>query len=172
LHRRLRKCTTRLLQVAWQKHKAACSWGCKASKQLPFWTIYEAGLVLSVWNAKRLNGLKIKFQKSPRSNISFEEFLAKVEAIAHPGKSSLMKKHQLFSLSLDSDAIRPSVAPESSPPVFLWQRWQVAAVSIALAILALLPILLLKLAGCTINFGLHHRSCHSFPAPSIWLQTH
>ena len=167
MHRRLRKCTTRLLQVAWQKHKAACSWGSKSSKQLPFWTICEAELVLSVWNAKRLNGLKIKFQGGPRSDISFEEFLARVEAIAHPGKSSLIKKHRLFSLPLDSDAKRPSVAPESSPPVFLWQRWQVAVVSIALAILAMFPILLLKLAGYIIKFGLYDRSCHLFPAPSI-----
>ena len=160
MRQRLRKCTTRLLQVAWQKHKAACSWGSKASKQHPFWTIYEAELVLSVWNAKRLKGLKIKLQEGPRGDISFEEFLVRVEATVHPGKSCLLKKHRL-------SAKRPSIAPGHSP-IFLWQRWQVAAVLISPAILVLLPMPVL--AGYTIKFAL--RYCHYSPTPSIWLQTH
>ena len=160
LRRRLTNCTTRLLQIAWQKHKAVCSWGSKASKKHPFWTIYEAELVLSVWNAKRLNGFDAKFQEGQRSDISFEEFLARVEAIAHPGKSTLLKKQR-------SDAKRPSIAPGPFPPVCLWQ---VALVLIALAILVLLPVLFL--AGGPIQSPLLNRSCHPSLSPSIWIQTH
>lgn len=112
--------------------------------------------MLSVWNAKRLNGFDAKFQEGQRS---FEEFLARVEAIAHPGKSTLLKKQR-------SDAKRPSIAPGPSPPVFLWQ---VALVLFALAILVLLPVLFL--AGCPIEFPLLDRSCPPL-APAIWIKTH
>ena len=110
----------------------------------------------------------MKFREGPRGDISFEEFLSRVEAIAHPGKSSMFKKHRMSSLPLDTDTKRPSIATGPSPPVFLWQRWQVVVVLIALAILVLPPILLL--AGYTINFALHDRSCHFSPARPIWLE--
>ena len=153
--------------MAWQKHKAARSLGSKASKKLPFWTIYEAELVLSVWKAKRLNGFNTKFQEGQRDDISFEEFVARVEAIAHPGKSSLLKMQRLCSLILDSHAKRPSIPPGLFPPVFLWQ---VVVVLIALAIVVPFPVLFL--AGDTIEFPLLDRSCHLSLAPSIWLQIH
>ena len=142
--------------MAWQKHKAVCSLGSKASKKHPFWTIHEAELVLSIWNAKRLNGFDAKFQEGQRGDISFEEFLARVEAIAHPGKSTLLKKQR-------SDAKRSSIAPGPSPPVFLWQ---VVLVLFALAILVLLPVLFL--AGGPIEFPLLDRYCHPPLAPAIW----
>jgi hypothetical protein len=168
LRRRLRNCTTRLLQVAWQKHKATCSWGSKASQRDPFWTIYEAGLVLSVWNATKLQGFDTKFQEGPRCDISFEEFLARVEAIAHPGKSSLFKKHRLSSLPLNSDAKRPSNAPEPSP-VFLWQLWQVAVVfAFAGAILVLIN--LQDVVGCTtVEFALQDR-CYRLSPQQLFKQ--
>ncbi len=108
--------------------------------------------MLSVWNAKRLNRFDIKFQDGPHGDINFEEFLIRAEAIAHPGKSSLFKKHRMS-----------SHAPGSCRPVFLWQWWQVAVVLIALAILVLLPILFL--AGDTRNFPLLDRFCHLSLAP-------
>lgn len=162
LRRRLRNCTTRLLQVAFQKHKAACSWRSKASQRDPFWTISEARLVLSVWNATKLQGFDTKFQEGPRCDISFEEFLARVEAVAHPGKSSLCKKRRLSSLPLDSDAKRPSNAPGPSP-VFLWQLWQVAVVyAFAGAILVLLNLQFV--AGyTTVEFALQDRCYHLSP---------
>jgi hypothetical protein len=87
--RRLRNCTKRLLQIAWQRHKAACS---RESQRQPFWKIYEAELVLSVWNAVKRNGCDINLQGGPGG--SFAEFLARVESFSHPGKSSRFKKHQ------------------------------------------------------------------------------
>ena len=164
LRRRLRNCTTRLLQVAFQKHKAACSWRSKASQRDPFWTISEARLVLSVWNATKLQGFDTKFQEGPRCDISFEEFLARVEAIAHPGKSSLSRKHRLSSLPLDSDAKRPSNAPGPSP-VFLWQRWQLAVVfAFAGALLVLLNLQIV--AGYTVEFALQDRCYRLSPNSS------
>jgi hypothetical protein len=161
LLRCLRNCTTRLLQISWQKHKAACSWEPEASRRQPFWKIYEAGLVLSVWNATQLNGFDIKFQQGQRGAITLQEFLARVEAVAHPGKSSLLKKHRLSSLPLD--ARRPSMAPSS---ISLWQRWQMVVIIITVTILVLLPVV----AGCaTIEFAPQDRSSQLLlPA----LQTH
>lgn len=141
MRRRLRNCNKRLLQISWQKHKAACSWGSKASKRQAFWKIDEAELVLTVWNATKMRGFDIKFQEGHRGDITFEEFLAKVEAVAHPGRSSLFKRHHDRLTSLPLDARRPSI----SPTVVLWWRWKVVLAVIALAILVLLPVV----AGCT-----------------------
>jgi hypothetical protein len=157
---RLRRCTKRNLQIAWQKHKAACSCG---SKRQPFWKTYEAELVLILWNATKLNGFDIKLQNSQGGAITFERFLTQEEAVAHPGKSSLLKKNR--SPTLPSDAGRPSVAPCSA---FLWRRWGAAAGNIALTISVLHPFV--DVAGCTSKeSALQDRSCHFMPPA---LQTH
>ena len=67
------------------------------SQQQPFWKIYEAKLVLSIWNTVKLNRYA---SIQERRSSSYSEFLApvmsQVESFSHPGKSSLfrVKKHQ------------------------------------------------------------------------------
>jgi hypothetical protein len=136
---RLRRCTKRNLQIAWQKHKAACSCG---SKRQPFWKTYEAELVLILWNATKLNGFDIKLQNSQGGSITFERFLTQEEAVAHSGKSSHFKENR--SSTLPCDARRPSIAPCSA---FLWRRWRAAAGNIAVTFLVLHPFVDVK--GCT-----------------------
>jgi hypothetical protein len=88
LRRRLRKCTKRLLQVAWQKHKTIHTWGFQRQS---FWNIPEAQSVLFAWRASKLTD-----SDSFEGDVAFNtaEFLKKAEFVAHPGKSSLFKHHR------------------------------------------------------------------------------
>ena len=86
LRRRLRRCTKRLLQVAWQKYKA---FNTSEFRRQGFWKIPEAQSVLNAWRASKL--INTGFE----GDVAFyiEEFLDKAEVVAHPGKSCRFKHH-------------------------------------------------------------------------------
>ena len=106
MRRRLRNCTKRLLQIAWQKHKTMCS---TESRRQSFWRISEAQLVLSAWKREKLIRFDSVHVEGDMARFS-DDFLSNVEALPHPGRSSLFKKRNMY-------GHRASSVTKSEPPL-------------------------------------------------------